>query len=410
MHLNNTFEKWEEKTLDEVCSFSRGLTYSKNDEVEFSDNVVLRANNIDLVSNSLNFDELKYITSTFAIPEDKKVKENSIMICISSGSKSHLGKVAFIDRDYGYAFGGFMGLMTPKENINPKYLYYMLITPSFKDLILHLTDGANINNLKYNDLKNFKLNIPPLPDQQRIVAKLDEAFEAIDKVKANAEQNLTNAKELFESALNDAFTKNTEGWEEKTLGSISELKQNKAEVKNIDANTLVSFVPMEYLGINQKYFNSNQSKPIKNLIKSYTYFAENDVIMAKITPCFENGKIGIANALMNKIGFGSSEYIVFRPNKDINNEYLYYFLNREAFRKEGAQNMLGAVGHKRVSKEFIENYPFSYPSPSEQQKIVEKLDALQEQTKRLEQIYMQKIKECDELKQSILQKAFRGEL
>lgn len=405
-----TPQGWQEKTLDEVCSFSRGLTYSKNDEVEFSDNIVLRANNIDLVSNSLNFDELKYITSTFAIPEDKKVKENSIMICISSGSKSHLGKVAFIDRDYGYAFGGFMGLMTPKENINPKYLYYMLITPSFKDLILHLTDGANINNLKYNDLKNFKLNIPPLPEQQRIVAKLDKAFEAIDKVKANAEQNLNNAKELFESALNNVFTKNTDGWEEKTLGSISDLKQNKAEVKNIDANTLVSFVPMEYLGINQKYFNSNQFKPIKNLIKSYTYFAENDVIMAKITPCFENGKIGIAKGLMNKIGFGSSEYIVFRTNKDINSEYLYYFLNRETFRKEGAQNMLGAVGHKRVSKEFIENYPFSYPSLSEQQKIVEKLDALQEQTKKLEQIYTQKIKECDELKQSILQKAFRGEL
>lgn len=405
-----TPQGWQEKTLDEVCSFSRGLTYSKNDEVEFSDNIVLRANNIDLVSNSLNFDELKYITSTFAIPEDKKVKENSIMICISSGSKSHLGKVAFIDRDYGYAFGGFMGLMTPKENINPKYLYYMLITPSFKDLILHLTDGANINNLKYNDLKNFKLNIPPLPEQQRIVAKLDEAFEAIDKVKANAEQNLNNAKELFESALNNVFTKNTDGWEEKTLGSISDLKQNKAEVKNIDANTLVSFVPMEYLGINQKYFNSNQFKPIKNLIKSYTYFAENDVIMAKITPCFENGKIGIAKGLMNKIGFGSSEYIVFRTNKDINSEYLYYFLNRETFRKEGAQNMLGAVGHKRVSKEFIKNYPFSYPSLSEQQKIVEKLDALQEQTKKLEQIYTQKIKECDELKQSILQKAFRGEL
>jgi len=72
--------------------------------------------------------------------------------------------------------------------------------------------------------------------------------------------------------------------------------------------------------------------------------------------------------------------------------------------------MLGAVGHKRVSKEFIENYKFRYPSLPEQQKIVDKLDKLQEQTKKLEAIYTQKIKECDELKQSILQKAFRGEL
>lgn len=92
---NKTLEKWEEKILDEICNFSRGLTYSKKDEVETSNNIVLRANNIDLISNSLNFDELKYINSEIIIPEDKKVKANSIMICISSGSKSHLGKVAF---------------------------------------------------------------------------------------------------------------------------------------------------------------------------------------------------------------------------------------------------------------------------------------------------------------------------
>ena len=75
--MDKTFEKWEEKTLDEVCTFSRGLTYSKKDEVDISNNIVLRANNIDLISNSLNFDELKYINSEIIIPEDKKVKENS---------------------------------------------------------------------------------------------------------------------------------------------------------------------------------------------------------------------------------------------------------------------------------------------------------------------------------------------
>ena len=74
-----TLEKWEEKTLDEVCTFSRGLTYSKKDEVDISNNIVLRANNIDLVSNSLNFDELKYINEELLIPEDKKVKKNSII-------------------------------------------------------------------------------------------------------------------------------------------------------------------------------------------------------------------------------------------------------------------------------------------------------------------------------------------
>ncbi len=408
---NKTLEKWEEKTLDEICNFSRGLTYSKKDEVETSNNIVLRANNIDLISNSLNFDELKYINSEIIIPEDKKVKANSIMICISSGSKSHLGKVAFIDKNYGYAFGGFMGLIIPNDNILPKFLYYMLISPAFKNLIFNLTDGANINNLKYSDLKDFKLNIPPLSEQQRIVGILDEAFENIEKAKQNALQNLNNAKELFESYLENIFKKTHDNWQSLKISDISLLKQSKEEVRIFDENEIVSFVPMEYLGINQKYFNSDITKPLKDVINKYVYFAENDVIMAKITPCFENGKIGIAKKLSNKIGFGSSEYIVFRPEDRVNNEFLYYFLNRDSYRKLGAQNMKGAVGHKRVAKEFIENTIISFPTDiEEQQKIVAQLDELHEQTKRLERIYEQKIKDLDELKQSILQKAFNGEL
>lgn len=107
---------------------------------------------------------------------------------------------------------------------------------------------------------------------------------------------------------------------------------------------------------------------------SYTYFADGDVLLAKITPCFENGKLGIAENLTNGIGFGSSEYVVFRPDKTVNKEWLYYFLSRESFRIEGAERMSGAVGHKRVSKEFIETYPIPVPPLPEQQRIVNILD------------------------------------
>lgn len=386
---NNTLEKWDEKTLGELCDVldSRRKPITKKDRVAGVYPYYGATGILDYVSGWIFDEEL------VLLGEDGAKWTSGEQSAFKINGKTWVNNHAHV-------------LRPKRDRISDTYLIYNL---NFQNLMPYIT-GTTVPKLNQEKMRSITIPLPPLPEQELIVAKLDEAFEAIDKVKANAEQNLNNAKELFESALNNVFTKNTDGWEEKTLGSISDLKQNKAEVKNIDANTLVSFVPMEYLGINQKYFNSNQFKPIKNLIKSYTYFAENDVIMAKITPCFENGKIGIAKGLMNKIGFGSSEYIVFRTNKDINSEYLYYFLNRETFRKEGAQNMLGAVGHKRVSKEFIENYPFSYPSLSEQQKIVEKLDALQEQTKKLEQIYTQKIKECDELKQSILQKAFRGEL
>ncbi len=154
------------------------------------------------------------------------------------------------------------------------------------------------------------------------------------------------------------------GWEIKSLAEVCQIKPPKAEARNLLAGTdLVSFVPMEYLGIDQKTLIPILEKPFVEVAGSYTYFAEGDVLLAKITPCFENGKLGIAASLTNGIGFGSSEYIVFRPDKTLDKEWLYYFLSQESFRTEGAGRMSGAVGHKRVSKEFIESYPIPVPPP-----------------------------------------------
>jgi len=88
---------WEIKKLGEVCEFQRGLTYSKKDEVEFSENIVLRSNNVDLETNRLDFSDLKYINKNVEIPENKKVIKGSLLICTANGSKIHLGKVALID-------------------------------------------------------------------------------------------------------------------------------------------------------------------------------------------------------------------------------------------------------------------------------------------------------------------------
>ncbi|MCG2724325.1 restriction endonuclease subunit S, partial [archaeon] len=104
------------------------------------------------------------------------------------------------------------------------------------------------------------------------------------------------------------------------------------------------------------------------------------------------------------------EYIVFRTNKNIFSEFLYYFLLRSQFREEGAKRMTGAVGHKRVSKEFIENSMIALPPLVEQHLIVAKLNALSAETKKLEAIYARKLADLEELKKSILTKAFKGEL
>jgi type I restriction enzyme S subunit len=128
------------------------------------------------------------------------------------------------------------------------------------------------------------------------------------------------------------------------------------------------------MGIGEKFVRATQAKPLSAVVGSYTYFADGDVLLAKITPCFENGKLGIAERLTNGIGFGSSEYMVFRPDKTLSKEWLYYYLSREVFRVEGVARMSGAVGHKRVSKEFIECYPIPVPPLPEQQRIVGILD------------------------------------
>jgi type I restriction enzyme S subunit len=164
-------------------------------------------------------------------------------------------------------------------------------------------------------------------------------------------------------------------WPTKPLAAACEIKPPKSEArKRAAADALVSFAPMEDLGIGRKFLNASQVKPLASVVGSYTYFADGDVLLAKITPCFENGKLGIADGLSNGVGFGSSEFIVFRPSASLDKEFLYYFLSRPEFRTEGAASMTGAVGHKRVSKDFIESCLIPLPPLHEQQRIVGILD------------------------------------
>ena len=131
---------------------------------------------------------------------------------------------------------------------------------------------------------------------------------------------------------------------------------------------------MENLGIGNKELTLTGTRSLTEVAGSYTYFAEGDVLLAKITPCFENGKLGIARNLVNGIGFGSSEYIVIRPNPEIDADFLYHFLDRATFREEGAKQMTGAVGHKRVPKEYVEGALIPVPTIKEQRRIVTLLD------------------------------------
>lgn len=159
------------------------------------------------------------------------------------------------------------------------------------------------------------------------------------------------------------------------LGELCEYRPPKAEArKRLRESDLVTFLPMEDLGIDRKYVAGQKKKMLGEVGGSYTYFADGDVLIAKITPCFQNGKLGIARDLENGIGFGSSEYIVLRPGNRLDAGYLYYFLSRESFRDEGVSRMGGSVGQQRVPPEFILGERIPVPPLPEQQRIVSILD------------------------------------
>ena len=192
--------KWEYKKLGEVATFERGLTYSKNDESDSSTKGVLRSNNIDLDSHQLVFDEIKYLNESFEIPKSKKLVKDSIFICMSNGSKAHLGKVAYVDKDYDYAFGGFMGVIKP-HNIYPKYLFYYFLSKEYRDGLEQIGKGANINNLRFAQLANFIIPDPSKDDQQRIVAELD----CLNEMIALKQKQLKEFDKLAQSIFYDMF-------------------------------------------------------------------------------------------------------------------------------------------------------------------------------------------------------------
>ncbi len=131
---------------------------------------------------------------------------------------------------------------------------------------------------------------------------------------------------------------------------------------------------MEALGIQHKEIGATVNRTLSAVQGSYTYFANGDVLLAKITPCFENGKLGIASGLTNGVGFGSSEYIVMRPSACLTADFLYYFLLQDSFREVGAKNMTGTAGQKRVTKTYVESSGIPIPPLQEQERIVAILD------------------------------------
>ena len=176
--------KWPMIELGAICELVRGVTYSKNDEVENNGLKILRANNINL-DGTLNFEDIKNISLDLDMNDTKKLKKGDIFICLASGSKFHIGKVAYIEKDTEYYFGGFMGAIrfARKEIAIPKYIFQQLKSSKFNDFLRTEISGVNINNLSSKILARYRIPLPPLGVQEQIVAEIDQYQKVIDGAK-----------------------------------------------------------------------------------------------------------------------------------------------------------------------------------------------------------------------------------
>lgn len=394
---------WQLKPLSDLCGFQRGLTYAKSDEVSESRNVVLRANNVDLESNNLLLEDLRYIADSVVIPSDKRVKKGSMLICTASGSKSHLGKVAYVDRDMDYAFGGFMGQITPNDEIDGRYLFYALTAPAYKEFIAALSDGANINNLKFNDLGNYLVGVPDLAEQQRIVAILDEAFAEIATAKANAEKNLQNARALFESHLQSVFADSCEGIPT-TLGEAYDVRDGTHDSPKFHDTgyPLVTSKNLKRDGLNFDAIKFISEQDYRK-INERSAVNVGDVLFAMI------GTIGNPVVVEDEPNFAIKNVALFKVPGDQDSRFLRYFLSSEITLSR-MKNEANGTTQKFVGLGYLRKFPVKLPNLEKQRQLVKELDDLSAETQRLESIYQQKLAALDELKKSLLHQAFSGAL
>jgi type I restriction enzyme S subunit len=301
-----------------------------------------------------------------------------------------------------------MQYLIPKKDFDIDFIKYFLEGIDFEN---HRS-GSTIPHIYFKDYKSEKFPKIPLSEQQRIVSILDKAFAAIDKAKANAEQNLQNAKELFESYLLRVFENKGDGWEETTLEKEIDLLTGFAFKSKHYTNLSDDILLVRGDNIMQGYFRWDDAKRWnRDEFSEYNRFQlfENDVVLAMDRPWV---KAGLKCAMISKNEIPSllvQRTASLRCKLELDSSFLFYLVKSASF----TNHLLGVqtgIGVPHISGKQILAYNFFKPSSKEQQTIVRQLDALRAETHKLEAVYQKKMDDLEELKKSILQKAFAGEL
>lgn len=299
-------------------------------------------------------------------------------------------------------------------NDNLQYLYYTL---SCVDMIWFDNGGTVpcVNNLK---LLNAYIPLPPLPEQQRIADYLDKQCSIMDKLAEILQQQIEKLKEYKQSVITEAVTKGLDpnvAMKDSGIEWIGEIPKNWSinKIKYVctinpkishPCYDIVSYVPMDC--VKNGYMESKEIS-VSHISSGLTIFSNNDIIMAKVTPCFENGNIAIATDLTNGLAYGSSELFVFRVIT-ANLKYIFYLLQNDKFKDYAKSTMVGTGGLKRVSPNFINSLAIPLPPLPEQQRIVDYLDKKCEEIDKLIKIKQEKIDKLSEYKKSLIYECVTG--
>ena len=304
----------------------------------------------------------------------------------------HTRIIKYIDTPFFLGADGVKLLKCKIHSADYKYLYYYL-------------QSIKIPNTGYNRhfkwLKESNILLPSLDKQHQIAAVLDKVSDLI----AKRRQQLDKLDEMVKAKFVEMFGEPGEdknNWGINCLGDVCEINPKKSLDKRLVNDFIVSFIPMPAVTENGE-IDPSESKTYDEVRTGFTYFVENDVLFAKITPCMENGKGAIAKGLYNGVGFGSTEFHVLRPIKDKTTApWLYVLTSLPKFRLDAADNMTGSAGQRRVPASFLTTYKVAAP-PIELQ---EQFSTLYNQISKSKLTIQRSCDKLEVLKKALMQRYF----
>jgi type I restriction enzyme S subunit len=340
------------------------------------------------------------------------IKSNSVLIALTGATCANIGFLTFPST----ANQSIVAIENSKV-LFPKFLFYFLLAQK-NQILIERTGGAQ-SGINEEVVKNLRIYLPPLSEQTAIANFLDEKTAKIDSLIEKKKKLIELYKEertavinhyvlgqhllidngqltIDNSQLSIMNYKLPPHWEVKKLKYVAKVNPStKSFSFQKDSNDEVVFLPMEKVSEDGS-INQEIKKQISEISSGFTYFERGDIILAKITPCFENGKSAMLNDLETEFGFGSTEFHTLRSSDKILKEYLFLILKTQRFMKIGEVFMTGAAGQKRLPTDYVKEFKLPIPPITEQHQIVEHIEA---ETKRIDEKIVRTEKEIELLQE-----------